>query len=151
MTESSFRPEPSIAEAAGEWITEFEGLKLQEIRDQYPRCVDATNAPAWPWWPESEEPQDDVQKRVDEYLEDLLANTDEDVLLVGHGATTGAAVSSLCGQNVESKPTGSVGYALHYNAALTAIDMIEDPTIIIENCTAHLEVGDVASNIKTIE
>lgn len=148
-TETTFRPAAALAERGGGWIDGFEGLDHDEIRSRYDRGTDGGNLP-YPWWPETTEDGENLRERVGTFLGRALPDADGDVLLVGHGATTGAAVYHLCGRGVESELTGSAGFSLHYNATLTAIDPGDPARVRHENDTSHLDPGEVTSNSSVV-
>jgi len=148
-TETTFRPAAALAERGGGWSDGFEGLDHDGIRSRYDRCADGGDLP-YPWWPETTEDGDDLRERVGAFLDRTLPDADGDILLVGHGATTGAAVAHLCGRGVESELTGSAGFSLHYNATLTAIETGDSARIRQGNDTIHLDPGEITSNSQVV-
>ena len=75
-----------------ESLKEYEGCDLEQLREYFPHIApDATLV--HPWWPKQVENHDDVRQRVVAGIDELLkrSDTDEEYLLVGHGASTGAA------------------------------------------------------------
>ena len=70
----------------------YEGCNLEQLRGYFSHIAPDA-ALVHPWWPKQVEVHDDVQKRVVAGIEELLKrrDTDEEYLLVGHGASTGVA------------------------------------------------------------
>lgn len=71
----------------------FQGKTLSEIRREFPEVAENAILP-WPWWDPRAETQEDVIARVSPLIDELLARG-EDVMLIGHGASTSAAVHCL--------------------------------------------------------
>lgn len=74
-----------------ESLEEFEGCDLEQLREYFPHIApDATLV--HPWWPKRAENHEDVRQRVLPEVDELLKrrDTDEEYLLVGHGASAGA-------------------------------------------------------------
>lgn len=133
ITRTSFVPEPRIGEIAREWISDFVGYRPNEIEEAFTHCTRGAKFP-WPWWPEGEESSADVAERVGDLTRELVNREQDDLLLVGHGATTGAAFRLLAGE-----PSG------HYNAALSAVKLPAGK-ILLKNDTEHLGKGEVTQN-----
>ena len=76
-----------------DYIDEYDGSTVEQLRAVYPHTAkDATLA--HPWWTLKAETSDDVKTRVRAGIDALIAEhgkTDEEYLLVGHGASAGAA------------------------------------------------------------
>ena len=93
-TGSLIYPTPWMHEifSDAESLEEYEGCNLEQLREYFPHIApDATLE--YPWWPKQVENHEDVRQRVVAGIEELLKrrDTDEEYLLVGHGASTGAA------------------------------------------------------------
>lgn len=75
------------------FLDDFRGTPLDQLKEWYPHI--AQNAVMeFPWWPLKPEDSDIVMKRVSAGIDKLLdeyGSTDEEILLVGHGASIGAA------------------------------------------------------------
>lgn len=138
VTQTTFIPEPHLGEIAGAWIREFMGYRTEEIRAAFCRCAPDVSMP-WPWWPGDVESTDDVEARIAPFLERLRVRSEAAILLVGHGASAGAAARLLSGGV-------SVG---HYNATLTAIEL-PSRRILLANDTEHLGAGEVTSNRQVV-
>ena len=136
-----FHPEPQITEKCGNWIDSFTGLKGEEMIDQFEHCHEDAAHISWPWWPTEPESYDEVAERMRPFSEALLEDLDEDLLLVGHGATSWAAVYTITGVDTDG----------HYNAGLSTIDASGTPTLQYQNDTSHLGPGEITSNEKVIE
>ena len=74
-------------------IKSFNGKTASELKQMFPEIADESDVP-YPWWTQTRESMSDVRARVEPFVDRLLAG-DEDVLLVGHGASVGAAVDYL--------------------------------------------------------
>lgn len=76
-----------------EWVSQYKGTSMEQLREWYPHMAeDATLE--FPWWATNLETTADVDKRVQAGIKALIEkykDTDEEILLVGHGASTGAA------------------------------------------------------------
>ena len=117
LQEMRFYPEPPCP-----------GMTLEELKRLYPRTApDATLA--WPWiTPGGVEELTSVRKRVDKYVEELLANPPaDDILLVGHGASIQSLKFSLfprCGYE------GPDHY--NWNCSLSRFDITPDGVKMVE-------------------
>ena len=74
-------------------VASFDGKPADELKLMYPEISDDTDIP-YPWWTQKPESFDDVSERVKPLI-DKLIEKGEDVLLIGHGASAGAAVDYL--------------------------------------------------------
>ncbi len=94
VTGSTIVPTPWMHEIFGDQasLDEYQGVPLEELKKRFPH-LDENATMEYPWWPTVAESHEDVRQRVVAGIEDLLQkkDTDEEVLLVGHGASTGAA------------------------------------------------------------
>lgn len=88
-----------------ESILKVTGMTLEEIRQKYSHIDPEAELP-WPWWTTEVETQEDVIARVRAGLEAL--DPQEDIMLIGHGASSHAACSAL------GIPGGGDGYNCHY-------------------------------------
>ena len=106
-TGSSIVPWAPVREIVKSWthIQVFQGLSMEQIREKYNHIDPEAELP-WPWWTKKAEEQEDVIARLRAGLEEL--NPQEDILLVGHGASSHAACSAL------EMPMGGDGYNCHY-------------------------------------
>jgi broad specificity phosphatase PhoE len=133
-----FQPEAHLCEIARGWMEGFKGLTAAEICSQYNACVPEAQLP-WPWWPEEEETDDDVLTRVKPFLTRLVADERHDVLLIGHGASAGAAFRGLSGE-----------WGDFCNAALAAIRIRPTRSVLWYPDTSHLGPGEVTQNARVI-
>ncbi len=70
------------------YTTPYEGQPFEVLRREFPRIADDASLP-WPWMVDNPDEQiEQVRMRVNEFVDELLANPPaDDVLLVGHGAS----------------------------------------------------------------
>ena len=76
-----------------DWVSKYEGTPLSKLREWYPRIAEDATLEI-PWWTPNVETHEDVAKRVRAGIDAILEqykDTDEEILIVGHGASTGAA------------------------------------------------------------
>ncbi len=76
-----------------EVLDAYRGLTIEELKERYPH-VDKDATIEYPWWPKQIETGTDVLARVSAGIDRLIAeygDTDEEILLVGHGASSGEA------------------------------------------------------------
>ena len=85
-------PEVAIREIVkrAENMVGFRGLTLDALRAEFGRVAPDATLPH-PWWTPHAEDDAAVLARVAPFLERLLERREGDVLLVGHGASVGAA------------------------------------------------------------
>ncbi|MBR7138127.1 MAG: histidine phosphatase family protein [Lentisphaeria bacterium] len=140
-------PEPRIQEILFFDQPRCPGMTMEEIRKNFPGIApDATLEYPWiiPRGPESNE---DVEKRVWPFLDELLAHPPkEDILLVGHGASVGAATSYL------AKKAGFSGnWGISFNAALCTFEIDADGSVkfLVPWNTDHIPVEKVTSNKRS--
>ncbi len=74
-------------------IKSFDGKPAEELKKVFPEIADDSDIP-YPWWTLKSESFEDVSARVEPFVDKLLEDG-EDVLLIGHGASVGAAVDYL--------------------------------------------------------
>lgn len=151
-----FRPAPAIREYTGPNIVNFRGLDLTGLKALFPRLAPDSEL-AHPWWSTEPELPDDqghrpaVEARVGELLEPLMASRNPDVLLIGHGASAGAAVRYL----YQRRSHGEFPRAGRtWNCVLTAFSLDETSLVpLYHGDTSHLDLaaGEVTSNSQCIE
>lgn len=98
-------PEADFREVVGapSWIEGFQGKTADEMRALIPEIAEDACLPD-PWWKTDVETMDEVKARVRPLI-DRLIEEGEDVLLVGHGASTCAAIEIMmekCGYAFDS-------------------------------------------------
>lgn len=73
-------------------ISAYQGYTLERLKPKYPHIAENAQL-EYPWWPLVTETSEMVYERVSAGIETLLQrrDTDEEVLVVGHGASIGAA------------------------------------------------------------
>ncbi len=144
-------PEPAIREYTGPNIFNFQGATLDVLRSQFPRIAPEAELP-YPWWTLAQETVDEhrqrpgVDARVRAFLEPLATAAGEDLLMVGHGASCGAAIQ-YCRRLVVAEPVWPP--VLGWNCALTALRLQPPVTFTLVGDTAHLEPDQVTSNSRT--
>lgn len=108
QTGSLIVPWAPMREIVKSWtsIQEFQGLTMEQIRQKYTHIDPEAEMP-YPWWTTKEEEPEDVIVRVKAGLDAL--DPKEDIMLVGHGA------SSYCACEVLEIPhKGGDGYNCSY-------------------------------------
>jgi len=129
---------------------DFVGLTIEQIREKYD-CIDEEAELEYPWWhpleiPAQIETAEEVHSRVRlglELLESIYPN--EELLIVGHGATVGAMLDIL------EIPKEKRIRTMRFNCSLSAIDTT-DPSVPTMYCnTAHIPYELTTSNYKTRE
>ena len=149
---SEFQPSALFREIVqrAETIAAFTGLTLEDLRTEFAHLAqDATLA--YPWWTTEIEDSEAVRARVAPYVDHLVVCAEDDVLLVGHGASTGAATRHLL-SHCKSVPDE---IPLTWNCALTAFHCLVGVNGEMAGCdllmlqdTAHMEEAQVTSNAK---
>ena len=82
---------PVLREWSVEGIEDFTGLRLEQLASEYKNLArDAVLQ--HPWWTLEYENLDTVYERVKPFLDKLIQNNVQDVLLVGHGASVDGCV-----------------------------------------------------------
>lgn len=149
---SQFRPAAPFREIVQreETILAFSGLTLAELQDEFAHLTPGS-ALAYPWWTTELEDSDVVRARVAPFVDHLVATGSDDVLLVGHGASTGAATRYLL-THCEDVPDD---IPLTWNCALTAFRCSAGANGEIASCemimlqdTTHMDEDQVTSNAK---
>lgn len=145
-------PEPAIREYTGPAIVSFRGATLEELRAAYPR-LDRAARLSHPWWTlEPEEPDESrkrpaVTARVGGFIESLLPQEEgTDALLVGHGASVGAAIR-LFMERIPLEEQPSIG--TDWNCALTTLRYHPRAGLDHLFCVDHLLPEQVTSNRRT--
>ena len=128
---SAFYPSAPIREMVtdAENMARFSGLTLEALCEELEHLApDATLA--YPWWTMEDEEDEDVQARVGPFIDHLVGCNRDDVLLVGHGASAGAATRHLltyCNDVPDAIP-------LTWHCALTAFRCSEGTNGRILSC-----------------
>lgn len=75
-----------------EFLDQYEGPTLEQLQTLFPHVAPDAEL-VYPWWPKKAENHEDVKARVIPAIDELLKqkDSDEEILLVGHGASAGAA------------------------------------------------------------
>ncbi len=76
-----------------DWVSQYKGTPLEQLREWYPHIAEDATLEI-PWWTTKIETTPDVDRRVQAGIDALLEqykDTDEEILLVGHGASTGSS------------------------------------------------------------
>ncbi len=76
-----------------ELLNAYRGSTIEQLKEWYPHVPKDADM-AYPWWPEKVETSKDVMARISAGIDALLkeyGDTDTEILLVGHGASSGAA------------------------------------------------------------
>ena len=126
-----------------EIMEEFKGLSLDELKKLFPRIAEDAELP-YPWWKTEVEDLEAVKNRVHTLLEDLIKKQ-EDVLLVGHGASVVATF--YCLLDMANKPLEVISE--WYNCSLshfTYSDGRIEPVTIAD--TSHLTNSMLTDNDK---
>jgi broad specificity phosphatase PhoE len=125
-------------------LKDFSGLTLEGIKELFPETAnDATLV--YPWWENEPETSDDMDKRVSPIV-DLATEAQEDILLIGHGASVVATFRCLMKKTnlrfEDSLPKW-------YNCALTQFK-IENGTVIpvTVNSVSHLPATMLTENYR---
>ena len=142
-------PEPRFQEKLFYDDAVCPGMTMEEIRKNYP-CIAPDATLEYPWIVlKGPEPTEDVEKRVLNFLEELLADPPaEEVLLVGHGASVGAATRFLA-----DKANFTGNWGISFNAALCTFEIAEDGTVkLLEPWgVEHMPIEKVTSNKRSYE
>ncbi|MBQ9755653.1 MAG: histidine phosphatase family protein [Lentisphaeria bacterium] len=140
-------PEPRFQERLFYDDAVCPGMTMEELRSNYPNIApEATLAHPWIVL-KGPEPAEDVEKRVWNFLDELLAAPPaEDILLAGHGASVGAATRYLV---EKANYTGNCG--ISFNAAVCIFEICDDGSVkLIEPWnTDHIPVEKVTSNKRS--
>jgi len=138
-------PEPALREIvkSEQQMAEFQGLDAAALRAEFPQlCPDASLHS--PWWTTAVETDDQVLARVTPFLEELTVNSDEDVLLVGHGASVEAITRWFLARSADQPD----GLPISWHCALTAFRIAERCELLLMRDTSHLEDDQITSNAR---
>lgn len=121
VLDRDFRVDARLREFTNvEKIDAFEGMRGEELEARFQRLRKPVELP-YPWWSlgrTQRESPDELVERVRPMIEELFASEAPQALLVGHGASTGACMRCLIGQ--ETLEALRNGHA-HWNCSLTSI------------------------------
>ena len=126
-------------------VRDFVGLDAGQLGRLHARVRVAADFPD-PWWTTAAESDDDVEARVAPFIDALVAAADGDVLLLGHGASTGGAIHHLlrqCAPDQVGEPTPG------WNCALTTFACDGAVQLVRRMDTAHLPEDHVTSNAQS--
>lgn len=145
-------PEPAIREFTGPNIVTFRGATLEELRRRFPRIAPAAELP-YPWWtlepelPDEHRQRPAIDARVGAFLQSMLSEHGEDLLMVAHGASCHSAIRH-CQQLIQGAFPDNPPVA-GWNCALTALRFQAPVAFTLLGDTAHLEDDQVTSNSRT--
>lgn len=142
--DTSFELDLALREQAGEGIVNFRGLTLEQVTAQYKRLAPSSQLP-YPWWAGAEN-QQDVLARVKKFLDELIAISSSDALLVSHGASGLAAMWAILRQHDRQALRG---IEQPWNCFFSAI-RVKPQVQLLELCSVdHLQPDKVTSNNLT--
>ena len=140
-------PEPRFQERLFYDDAVCPGMTMEELRKNYSNIAPGAIL-EYPWIVlKGPEPAEDVEKRVWNFLDELLAAPPaEDILLAGHGASVGAATRYLV-----KKAGFSGNCGISFNAAVCIFEICDDGSVkLIEPWnTDHIPVEKVTSNKRS--
>lgn len=122
-------------------MQEFKGLKLDELKNLFPKIAEDAELP-YPWWKTKLEDMEAVKMRVRTLLESLIEKQ-EDVLLICHGAS--AIATFYCLLEMAEKPP--ILNSEWYNCSLTHFTYSDgkiEPVTIVNN--SHLTNSMLTDN-----
>jgi len=142
----TFRPEPAIREivVVPERLRAFTGMTLEQIKSLYPTLAPGATLPH-PWWTCEAETGEAVLARVSPFLQKLTETTKRDVLLVGHGASAGAAMRYFC----SLMPDVPTAFGPNWNCGLSAVSIGPPLESVLIQDVSHLSPEQITSNRKT--
>lgn len=123
-----------------ELLDAYRGLTIEELKAWYPHVAQDAEI-LYPWWPKQVETSKDVLARVSAGIDALLlqfGETDEEMLLVGHGASSGEADEYL-----NLNPDGAL-----WNCCLSMYDS-KSPRASFGKSIAHLPADMITNNKHT--
>ena len=126
-------------------MQEFKGLKLDELKNLFPKIAEDAELP-YPWWKTKLEDMEAVKMRVRTLLESLIEKQ-EDVLLICHGASAIAAFYCLS-EMAEKPPFLNLEW---YNCSLTHFTYSDgkiEPVTIINN--SHMTNSMLTDNDRRV-
>ena len=145
----SFSIDPRFREIVDreEGLRDFKGKTLAEMKQLYPE-IDQETLP-YPWWTAERQTMADVLQRVRPLILECMAQ-EEDCVLVGHGASTQAAVAILL-EYAEKAPDESVHKGDNVNCAISefVVEKGAVTPIRIQDC-AHLPDDCITSNQRPV-
>ena len=111
----------------------YMGLNLDQIRNAFPHLAKDATLP-WPWTVEDPNEQiDQVSVRVNELVDELLANPPaDDLLLIGHGASLGALRRNFYRRSGREENLG-----IYWNCALSRYDIAPDGSAVMVELARH--------------
>lgn len=113
----------------------YRGSSLEELKQLF-SGISETATMEYPWWEVKKEEYEDVRYRVAQAMEEIR-KSGEDVLIVGHGASVGAAIHYVHG--------GWRDDAWMSNCGLTVFDTENKRNMLI-NCRKHLPYRMISRN-----
>ena len=141
ITGSKVYPSPALHEIfrSDESAKNFEGSDLQKLSMLFKNVADDAEL-TLPWWPNSEESVEDVRYRVALFIDKIINEGEEDVLLVGHGASVSAAMQFFFGES---------GIGKVYNCSYNSYDTKTKKAVL--NCGMHLPYKKITYNSVFLE
>ena len=141
ITGSKVYPEPALHEIfrSDASAKSFEGADISKLSELFKNVADGAELPI-PWWPDSAENAEDVRYRVALFIDKIIDGGDEDVLLVGHGASVSAAMQFLLGESTVGKV---------YNCSYNSFDTKTKKAVL--NCGMHLPYKKITYNSVFLE
>lgn len=149
-------PEQALREIlkTDEGAQEFEGMTLEQLKAEFPVVAeDATLS--YPWWNNFKDTREAVIKRVSDFWELLLQSGEQEVLLVGHGASVFGSVYYLnkkygLGFPDDGDVLGDYLGDHGLNCALSYVETDKDGNFVCGEFfnTAHLTEDMLTSNPK---
>lgn len=127
-----------------EQMTNFVGMTAEQLR-QLHRCISVPADFPDKWWTQHAESDAQVEARVAPFVDDLLETGDRDVLLVGHGASTGGVIDHLLRKfapELITEPTPG------WNCALSSFRCADQIELLQRMDTDHLPEDHVTSNAQ---
>ena len=121
------------------------GQTIEHIHGRYSRVVPSATMP-YPWFFTGPEQQPEVQARVKPFIDRIVSEQKEDVLLVGHGATIWACMSVIIdlGEVVGEVPEAGTGW----NCSLSSYEVTPDLSTRVMRLfdVSHMPDESVTSN-----
>lgn len=138
------RPMREIVKRA-EAMREFRGQTPDELRARFPRVTADDDFP-YPWWEHEAETDEDVEKRLASFVDELIEKREGDALLIGHGASVSAGAHHVLRRFAperldEMQPT--------WNCALVSFQVAPAFEVHRLACVEHLPEEAVTANSQT--
>jgi broad specificity phosphatase PhoE len=127
-----------------EQMTNFVGMTTVQIGQLHP-YISVPADFADQWWSGHAESDTQVEARVAPFVDDLLETVDGDVLLVGHGASTGGVIDHLLRKFAPEQITEPTP---GWNCALSTFRCTEHIELLQRMDTEHLPEDHVTSNAQ---